>query len=99
MPLPYVDLSKLIKDSVFQTRAQFAIWRAASKVRVEATSTPNYAARQSWAKRELQGPSPNLNAYMVTICTTGQVFNNGSAVTDDQLQLVVDGLVDAFAAV
>lgn len=97
MPLAYTELAKLAKDGPFGTRVQFALWRAANRVRVESPATPNYAERLVWAKRELQGPSPQLTATMNLVLTTGKVFNNGAAVTDDELQWVVDGLVDTLA--
>ncbi len=97
MALLYTELAKLAKDGPFGVRIQFALWRAANRVRVESAATPNHAERLVWAKRELQGPSPQFTATMNLVLTTGSVFNTGAAVTDDQLQSVIDGLVDQLA--
>lgn len=97
MALPYLDLYKLAQSTNFQQRVQFALWRSANTVVGELPATPNHAARLTWAKDQLRGPAQNMTAILNQVLTTGVVFNSGEAVTDAQLQNVVDGLVDSLA--
>lgn len=99
MALPYLDLYKLVQDAAFQQRTQFALWRAANVVMREDTGTPNHAQRLAWAKETLRGPTQQMTSVITRVSTTGAVYNTGAAVSDDDLQTIVNGLVNDMAGV
>lgn len=98
MALPYTELYQLANDVTFQHRVQFALWRAANLVRLEDVGTPNHEQRLVWAGAQLKGPCQQMVMVMNMVCSAGQVYNNGSAVDDSELQTTVNGLVNDLAA-
>lgn len=99
MALPYLDLYKLVNDAPFQHRVQFALWRAANVVMREDVGTPNHAQRLVWAKEALRGPTQQMTSVITRVAATGAVYNTGAAVSDDDLQAIVNGLVNDMAGV
>lgn len=95
MPIPYTDIRQLVDDAAFQRRLQVALWREASKVLRAAAPDPKLLA---WAKEQIKGPSQQIIEATIRVATGGaagdaaSVYNQGAAVSDDDLQRIV-GLV------
>ena len=84
MAISYAVIRKLVADQAFQDRLQVALWREASKL-LRQTPAPS-AELLTWARAALKGVSQNMTEATIRVATTGAVFNQGDAVTDDQLQ-------------
>lgn len=100
MPIPYTDIRKLVNDAAFQARLQVALWREASKI-LRQPSPP--AAQLTWAKAQLTGPSQQIVEATIRVATGGNfgdansVYNQGAAVSDDDLQRIVGIVVPDLA--
>ena len=95
MAISYAVIRKLVADQAFQDRLQVALWREASKL-LRQTPAPS-AELLTWARAALKGVSQNMTEATIRVATTGAVFNQGDAVTDDQLQAVVGTIVADLA--
>lgn len=97
MAISYAVIRKLVADQAFQDRLQVALWREASKL-LRQTPAPS-AELLTWARAELKGVTQNMTEATIRVATTGAVFNQGDAVTDDQLQAVVSTIASDLAGV
>lgn len=97
MPIPYDEIRKLIDDTAFQRRLQVALWREASKI-VRQTPAPD-PKLVAWAREQLKGPSQAIVEATIRVATTGAVYNQGAAVTDSDLQIVVGNIAPDLAGV
>lgn len=97
MAISYAVIRKLVADQAFQDRLQVALWREASKL-LRQTPAPS-AELLTWARAELKGVTQNMTEATIRVATTGAVFNQGGAVTDDQLQAVVSTIASDLAGV
>lgn len=102
MPIDYLEIRKLTDDANFQKRLQVALWREASRV-VRLASPPETLL--AWAKGELRGPSQQLTEATIRVATGGalndanSVYNQGAAVSDDDLQRIVQIIAPDLAGV
>ena len=95
MPIAYLDIRALVDNADFQKRLQVALWREASQIVRQASPDPLQLA---WARNALKGAGYRIPEATVRVATVGAVFNNGAAVTDDQLQTVVGSIIADLAA-
>lgn len=102
MPISYLEIRKLTDDAQFQRRLQVALWREAS--RVVRLASPD-AKLLTWAREQLRGPSQQLTEATIRVATGGaandasSVYNQGAAVSDDDLQRIVGIIVPDLAGV
>lgn len=100
MPIPYTEIRALIDDGVFQRRLQVALWRESSRILRAGTATP---AQVAWARAQLLGPSQQIVEATIRVATGGNandansVYNQGAAVSDDDLQRIVGIVVPDLA--
>lgn len=102
MPISYLEIRKLTDDAQFQRRLQVALWREAS--RVVRLASPD-AKLLTWAREQLRGPSQQLTEATIRVATGGAsndpatVYNQGSEVSDADLQKIVQTIAPDLAGV
>ena len=96
----YAELFALTQNGALRDRVSVACMIAAEKIRVEAVTIPNNAARRVWARRVLENPDTAalsaLRAALVQNATSSVA--SLTAASDAVLQTAIDAAVDLLTA-
>ncbi|MBI3319734.1 MAG: hypothetical protein HYZ89_04020 [Candidatus Omnitrophica bacterium] len=93
----YQDIYNLRHSTTLKARVTVAVVSAARAVFQESGATTNHAARLAWAKQAVKDAEGEAERLMWGVVSHPTVQSSGEAVTDTQLQTMVDNLVDVFA--
>jgi hypothetical protein len=97
--MAYIDTFNASRDPDFQGRCKVAVWIAAEAIAAEDPQTPNYEARQAWARTAQQDRlaiAPENLAQAVLRNTT--IAANPAAASDGDIQFQVNSIIDWLIA-
>lgn len=96
----YLDVYKLrYQNNSLTHRTIVAVNVSAQKILVEPVNTPNHAQRLVWAKSALLDARQAADRMMWGLVSDPTVQSAGESITDAQLQVIVDSLVNTFSGV
>lgn len=87
-----------VTSSLLRNRVAAAVAKAAMDVLNEDAGTTNHAARLVWAQDALVNAETVAGRMMWGVLGNGTIQNAGEAATDNDIQYVVNGLINTFAA-
>jgi len=94
MPLTYEESNALMTDFVFKGRVKVACLKYANSIFIEADSTPAHNTRVRWATSAFQNPDGTAQQIQPPTVMDPAVQELGSAITDENLQPAVEGVVN-----
>lgn len=96
--MAYIDTYNLWQAKTLNHRVAVAVATAAYSIVGEASDTPKHARRIDWATVALKHTERVADSMMWAVYGNPTIQATGEACSDADLQFVVNGLVDTFAA-
>ena len=94
MALDYADLAALTNDMEFRGRVKIACLTFAQYILDEAPSVPGHNSRYRWAQNVWQMPDSVAQQVVQPVVKEPQVVQDGKNVTDPNLQVAVETVVN-----
>jgi hypothetical protein len=94
--ITYAESAELMRDAVFQGRCEIACLRYASYISNEDPAIPAHATRMRWAQATFANATAAVAQIMPVLIMDDLVQENGSAITDPDLQSAVETSVNKF---
>jgi hypothetical protein len=94
MALTYQESADLMKDAVFVSRIKVACLTFADYILGEANTVPAHNTRMRWAQNVMQNPDGTAQNIAPTVVMDPVVQEQGSAITDPDLQTAVETAVN-----
>jgi hypothetical protein len=94
MALTYAESATLMTDMGFRDRIKVACLRYANYIWEEPATTQAHATRIKWAQSTYANADNSANAVQPTVVMDPQVQEDGSAITDEALQVTVETSVN-----
>lgn len=88
--MTYAQLDALRTDGIFLSRMSYAVAKYALYIVAEAEDAANHLARVNWATVALSDTVAAASRLATKVVQDGQVQTDGSAITDANLQTVVE---------
>lgn len=90
MPLDYTSSAELMNDMTFRGRVKTACLKYADYIVAEDPGTPAHSTRTRWSQQTLMSPDVSAAQVTPTVVMQPQVQTDGAAITDANLQTVVE---------
>lgn len=95
----YLELLTTSEDVSLRKKIRVACFVAAEAIRTEADTTPNHAARLTWAKDVFRNPEVEANRMIWVVLAQNRAATVSAILgaTDAAIQSAVDAAVNVFA--
>src|SRR5215472_5690634 len=94
MALTYEESAALMRDAIFVERIKVACLQFADYIYGEAPSTPGHTSRLRWSSNTFSAPDAAAAGIAPTVTMDGIVQEQGTAITDTDLQTAVENAVN-----
>src|SRR5262245_43491309 len=90
MALDYAQSAALMQDTAFRERVKVGCMKYADYIVAEAANVPAHNTRYRWAQATMLSPDSAAQTIMPTVVMQDQVQQQGAAISDADLQTVVE---------
>lgn len=92
--MTYDASAQLMNDTAFRGRIKVAVLNYASYILNEGPGVAGHTSRVRWAQQAYQMPDSVAQQIQPPVVMDGQVQADGAAITDQLLQVAVEGVVN-----
>jgi hypothetical protein len=100
----FAEMASIARSSLFQSRVEYCLKKAAIAVMAEDAATGNHAERVAYAKKVIDGTA-SVGEVSLAVVTNSTLTGNGNSsaadmgVSDGDLEFTVNSMFNAFAGV
>lgn len=94
MALDYAQSAALMMNTAFRDRIKVACLKYADYIKDEAPSTPAHNTRLKWSQETMISPDTSVARITPIVVMDAQVQEQGDAITDANLQTVVETAIN-----